>query len=156
MLLSSQCDVDLCHVVASNVAENENDEVQIIKQSIKKRKSEPIVPAKPATPGPVAQMKRSETEQTIKHNAIMHRSHSEQPPLTTRNSNDTLKFKKNLSIPPPEVGVGRVRTPSEMNIDIPKSRVMRRKSSGGSSNGTSNKKPRVRSESSIENYFNRV
>ncbi|TIA86933.1 hypothetical protein E3P99_03517 [Wallemia hederae] len=156
VLLSSQCDVDLCHVVASNVDEvNEDEEVQVVKKPAKKRKSEPIVPVKPAIPGPVAQMKRSESEQLVKHNAIMHRSHSEQPPLTTRNSNDSLYLKKDSSMPPPEVG--RMRTPSELNIDIPKSRVMRRKSSGGSSSGSKlTKKARVTSESSLENYFNRA
>ncbi|TIA93489.1 hypothetical protein E3P81_00915 [Wallemia ichthyophaga] len=158
VLLSTQCEVDLCHVVASNTLENEDDEVKIINSPPRKRKSVPDLPTKPATPGPVAQMKRSESEQTIKQNqnAIMHRSHSEQPPLATKNSNDTLTIKKNSSMPPPELGIGRVRTPSELNIDIPKSRVMRRKSSGSSSSGATKKKPRVRSESSIENYFNRV
>ena len=142
MLLSTECEVDVCHVVASNV-QDEGD--QTVTKKLPKNKSNSKDPLLPS----IARMRRSKSDQNVNQKTVMHRSISEQP-LTTK-TNEILK--RDTSMPPPDIG--RTRTPSELNIDIPKTRTMRRKSSGISTASKANKKPRVRSESSIENYFNK-
>lgn len=142
MLLSTECEVDVCHVVASNV-QDEGD--QILTKKLQKNKSN----LKDSHLPSIARMRRSQSDQNFNQKTIMQRSISEQPLMTK--TNEILR--KDTSMPPPDIG--RTRTPSELNIDIPKTRTMRRKSSGISTAPKATKKPRVRSESSIENYFNK-
>ena len=107
-MLSSGCNVDVCHVIASN--EDEND-----------------------------------SKLTTRPLKNVNRKSISEKPLKTNNEN-SIDNNESLMI-------FRNRTPSELNIDIPKSRSMRRKSSSKLSDNNNNKKRRVRSESSIENYF---
>ncbi|EIM21182.1 hypothetical protein WALSEDRAFT_57755 [Wallemia mellicola CBS 633.66] len=142
VLLSTECEVDVCHVVASNV-QDEKD--QIVTKKFQKSKSD----SKDSLLPSIVRMRRSKSDQNVNQKTIMHRSISEQP--LTAKTNEILR--RDMSMPPPDIG--RTRTPSELNIDIPKTRSMRRKSSGISTASKATKKPRVRSESSIENYFNK-